>query len=449
MNLTLAASAPHPPGHDPAATLNERYRRVRGDTLRLAQPLRPEDMVVQTAEFASPTKWHLAHTTWFFERFVLGEFLPGYTPHHPRYEYLFNSYYNTVGPQHCRANRGAVSRPDVAEVRAYRDAVDARLLDWLDAAGDTLPAEARRRIVIGLHHEQQHQELVLTDIKYTLATNPLLPAYVEQDPPAAPGHPLPQTTWTAHEGGLVEIGRDAADPADGPAFAYDNESPRHRVYLQPFALADRLVSNAEFSAFIDDGGYRRHDLWLSAGWAWVQQQAVTHPLYWFKDESREPGWWQVTLHGPRPLADAEPACHLSYFEADAFSRWAGARLPSEAEWETLALSQSADPDAGRDPQRPTFHVADMGDTPGETAGGLSHLYGQVWQWTRSDYAAYPGYRPAAGALGEYNGKFMCNQYVLRGSSLATPLGHARPTYRNFFGPADRWQFAGLRLARDA
>ena len=415
------------------------YQRVRQRSIQIAQPLRPEDMVIQTASFASPTKWHLAHTTWFFERFILREFVAGYQPFHPQYDYLFNSYYNTVGPQHCRSNRGAVSRPDVAEVFEYRQAVDQRILDWLADAGD-LPDEAQRRLIIGLNHEQQHQELMVSDIKYAFSTNPLLPAYHDQ--PAPPPSPAPAAAgWVHHPGGLVEIGA----AADATGFTYDNESPRHRVFLEPFALADRPVSNAEFLAFVEDGGYDRHDLWLSAGWAWIHSEQIRHPLYWYRDPQRDDAWMQYTLRGPAKLNPAEPAVHLSYFEADAFARWAGARLPSEAEWEVVAAStpMPAESDDGR-----LFHPAPLDELPG-TEGAPRGLFGQVWQWTRSSYDAYPGFSPAPGALGEYNGKFMCNQYVLRGGCVATPADHSRPTYRNFYAANDRWPFAGLRLARDA
>jgi ergothioneine biosynthesis protein EgtB len=418
---------------------------VRQASLRIAAPLRPEDMVIQTASFASPTKWHLAHTTWFFERFLLAEYVPGYEPHHPRYEYLFNSYYNTVGPQHCRANRGVVSRPDVHEVMAYREAVDRRMLDWLDTletTGDKGPGadEARHRLIVGLHHEQQHQELMVSDLKYTFATNPLLPVYQEPltDAPT-PAATLGPAAWIDHDGGLSEVG---AEPS-ADRFTYDNESPRHRVYLEPFALADRPVSNGEFRRFLEDGGYDRHELWLSAGWAWRQAERIEHPLYWYRDPAAGEGWMQYTLHGPRPLDEAEPVCHLSYFEADAFARWADARLPTEFEWETAA--RGIDPPGADDPI-PPFHPRPLTKLP-ETLGRPRGLYTGTWEWTSSSYAAYPGFKPAAGALGEYNGKFMCNQYVLRGGCVATPPGHTRPTYRNFYAASDRWAFTGLRLAR--
>ena len=436
-------------GSLPAETpsLADRYRAVRDASVRFAARLRPEDMVIQTMPDASPTKWHLAHTTWFFERFLLQEFVDGYTPHHPRYEFLFNSYYNAVGPMHCRANRGAISRPDVAEVLDYREAVDAALLGWLDA-GDDLPAEARHRLTVGLHHEQQHQELMVTDLKYTLSTNPLLPAY--HDLTTAHGGDTPALAWVAFPGGLVEVGRD--DDASGGGFGYDNESPRHRVYLEPFELADRPVSNGEYRAFIADGGYTRHELWLAEGWAWINAQRITHPLYWYRDGD---AWWQYTLAGPVEIDDAEPVVHLSFFEAEAFARWAedrhpGARLPTEFEWEHAAADQ---PVAGHFADSQRFHPLPMtGDTRPmnpQSNERLFRLFGTAWEWTRSAYGPYPNYRPAPGALGEYNGKFMANQYVLRGGSVATPPGHVRPTYRNFFNTTARWQFTTLRLARSA
>ncbi len=449
--------------------LADRYRSVRAASVRFASRLRPEDMVIQTMEDASPTKWHLAHTTWFFERFLLGDFVDGYTPHHPRYEFLFNSYYNTVGPQHCRANRGAISRPDVPEVLAYRDSVDAALIGWLESTADNLPEEARHRMAVGLNHEQQHQELMVTDLKYTLSTNPLLPAYhsrdIDTDSRDATRPRASACNFILLKGGLIEVGHDATS---GGGFTYDNESPRHRVYLEPFELADRPVSNGEYHAFIADGGYERHELWLAEGWAWIKGKAITHPLYWYRDGSAPTGdgWMQYTLAGPALIDDAEPVVHLSFFEAEAFARWAdalypGARLPTESEWEHAASGvpveghfadteryhpdpMTDDESNGRDATHPRSSSSEPATPP-----PLHHLFGTVWEWTRSAYGPYPGYRPAPGALGEYNGKFMANQYVLRGGSVATPPGHTRPTYRNFFNATARWQFTGLRLAKSA
>jgi ergothioneine biosynthesis protein EgtB len=440
-----------PGRHD---TLAEKYAQVRGDSVALSDPLQPEDMVIQTMDNVSPTKWHLAHTTWFFERFVLREYVESYQPYHPRYEFLFNSYYNTIGPMHCRSNRGAVSRPNASEVLDYRRSVDTAVHKWLDTCGDQLPGEARDRVILGLNHEQQHQELIVTDIKHVLSTNPLLPAYdadrqqVESDYQKAVN--LDDFTWQHYDAGLIEIGLDA----ESAEFAYDNESPRHRVFLEPYRLADRPVSNAEYLAFVEDGGYARHDLWLAEGWAWLQDQQITHPLYWYRDgEANDGPWMQYTLMGPRPLAADEPAVHLSYFEADAFARWMsqkveGARLPTEAEWEHAAAGL---PVEGHFADRRSFHPQSMvaGENRQADSASPRFMFGGIWEWTASSYAPYPGYRTAPGALGEYNGKFMCNQYVLRGGSCATPAGHVRPTYRNFFATDSRWQFTGLRLATDA
>ena len=416
--------------------LKQAYHQVRRQTEQLCEPLALEDYVIQSMPDASPAKWHLGHTTWFFERFVLQEHLPRYEPHHARYGYLFNSYYNAAGPMHCRPNRGLISRPTVAEVLAYRRAIDEQidvLLDQMgadEAGGDRL----RTLMTLGLNHEQQHQELMVTDLKHMFSSNPLLPAYRD-----APRQPLMESPgpaqWLPYEGGVREIGCDV----EGTSFCYDNETPRHKVYVQSFELADRLATNAEYLAFVEDGGYRRADLWLSLGWATVQQEGWSCPIYWYRDESGQ--WMQYTLTGPRLIDPAEPVCHLSYFEADAFARWCNARLPTEAEWEVAA---QALPIAGR--------FADSGDLhPHPTmAGGVGSprdLFGNLWEWTQSAYSPYPGYEAPAGALGEYNGKFMCNQYVLRGGSCATPRSHIRATYRNFFSPQSRWQFAGVRLAR--
>lgn len=412
--------------------LAARYRAVRGFSEALCQPLTTEDYVIQTMPDVSPTKWHLAHTSWFFETFVLATAVPGYRTFHPRFNYLFNSYYNAVGERHCRPNRGLLSRPTVAEVYEYRAHVDAAMGEFL--AGGDVPGDLRPVVELGLHHEQQHQELLLTDIKHVFATNPLQPTYREADA-AAPADP-PALAWHARPGGTVEIG------FAGDGFAFDNESPRHTTYVQPFALASRLVTNGEFRAFVADGGYRRPELWLSEGWNTVKAHGWDAPLYWDPAPGGD-GWWYMTLNGYRPVDDHAPVCHVSFFEADAFARWAGARLPTEAEWETVARDA---PVEGNFVESGRFHPVAAGAA---TDGAPVQMYGDVWAWTASPYVAYPGYRPAAGALGEYNGKFMCNQWVLRGGSCATPADHVRPTYRNFF-PADaRWQFTGLRLAQDA
>ncbi|MEM8494474.1 MAG: ergothioneine biosynthesis protein EgtB [Planctomycetota bacterium] len=443
--------------------LSRRFRRVRETSEAFCEPLEVEDYVLQAHENASPTKWHLAHTSWFFERFVLERFVPGYAPYRRPYHFLFNSYYNTVGPMHCRPNRGLISRPTVDETYTYRRVVNERIERFLDEANVAVFDQAAGVIELGLHHEQQHQELMVTDLKYNFSCNPLLPAYHNDllNPADSDlGAEASETNWHAFPGGLTEIGH----PGPNSGFSFDNEHPRHRVYLESFELADRCVTNAEFAAFIADGGYNRHELWLSAGYAWVQANEITQPLYWFREgaqgnqrdlEIEAPagvdGWSEFTLAGPRALVADEPVCHLSYFEADAFSRWTGARLPTEFEWEH-AVTQShpvAAPPAPDDPTRGPmlddnrFHPRRVT----EASPGLQHALGGLWEWTSSSYAAYPGYRPLPGALGEYNGKFMCNQYVLRGGSCATPLSHARPGYRNFFSPESRWQFAGVRLAR--
>ena len=414
----------------PAASLADHYRLVRGATDRLCEPLETEDYVVQSMPDASPTKWHLAHTTWFFETFVLKPAAPGYRPFHTEFEYLFNSYYNAVGPQFFRPHRGQLTRPSVADVRRYREHVDGAMLRLLGREGGG-PGETRDVIVLGLHHEQQHQELMLTDIKHLLSCNPLRPVYREGEAPPALGETRP-LRWVEGPVGVVEIG------FAGGGFAFDNESPRHRVFSNPFALGARLVTCGEYRAFMEDGGYRRAELWLADGWNAVRERGWAAPLYW---EQRESVWWTTTLSAFRPVADAEPVCHVSYYEADAYARWAGARLPTEAEWEVVAAPV---PVHGNFLESGHFHPIPLvtGD-----AGMPAQLYGDVWEWTQSAYAPYPGYRPVVGALGEYNAKFMCNQLVLRGGSCATPRSHIRQTYRNFFPPDARWQFSGIRLAR--
>ncbi len=395
-----------------------RFRRVRARSVELAAGLAPEDTVVQTMPDVSPTKWHLAHTTWFFEEFVLAAFVDGYRRVHEGYAYLFNSYYDQVGPMHLRAHRGFITRPTLAEVFDYREHVDAEVAKLLAAP----PPGVAERVDLGCEHEQQHQELLVTDIKHVLAQNPLAPAW--RSLPVADPSPPPVLGWQSHRGGVVEIGHT------GGGFAFDNESPRHRVYLEPFELADRPVTNAEFAEFIADGGYDSAALWLADGWARIKAEGWRRPLYWNADNAEE-----FTVAGVRALEPAAPVSHLSYYEADAYARWAGARLPTEAEWETVAAGSTPD---GNFAEGGRLHPAPCG--PG--------LWGDVWEWTASAYLAYPGYHPPAGAIGEYNGKFMSGQMVLRGGSCATPRGHVRATYRNFFYPHQRWQFTGLRLARD-
>lgn len=412
----------------PQTVLSARYERVRERTLALCEGLAPEDTVVQTMPDVSPTKWHLAHTSWFFEQFVLSAD-PEYRPVHERWQYLFNSYYQSVGPMHERPKRGWLSRPTLAEILDYRAEVDERVLQALATDRTDLPLDI---LELGLNHEQQHQELILTDIKHVFSRNPLEPGYRHQDLQGlSQSVPLSYCEGTA---GIVEIGHS------GSGFAFDNEGPRHRVWLEPHALANRPVTNAEFQEFVADGGYRQPTLWLSEGWDTVCREAWSQPMYWSPDLDSE-----FTLHGRRSLDPHAPVVHVSYFEADAYARWAGARLPTEFEWESAAQQQPTASVQPREQQRLHPQAEARALTDAKTP---ELLYGQVWQWTASPYVAYPRYRPTAGALGEYNAKFMCGQWVLRGGSCVTPAGHVRSSYRNFFYPADRWQFTGFRLARD-
>ncbi|MFI5455924.1 MAG: ergothioneine biosynthesis protein EgtB [Isosphaerales bacterium] len=411
--------------------LGSSYLAVRKLTERLAQPLGPEDCQVQSMPDASPVKWHLAHTSWFFETFVLAPHASGYQVFHPSFNYLFNSYYNAVGDRLARPDRGLITRPTLEEVYTYRRAVDHAMHGYLEANGQAPPAPVAGVIELGLNHEQQHQELILTDIKHALAQNPLRSPYRAgvARPAGAVARPM---EWRPFAGGVKWLGH-----AGGEGFAFDNEGPRHRVYLEPFLLGSRLVTSGEFLAFIQDGGYRRPELWLSDGWNLVRSRQWEAPLYW---ERIDGDWWVFTLGGLRRIAEAEPVCHVSYYEADAFARWAGARLPTEAEWESAAGPLERDGnllEAGR------FHPR-----AAEDGTGIAQCFGDAWEWTQSPYVPYPGSRPMAGALGEYNAKFMCNQQVLRGGSCATPATHIRATYRNFFPPESRWQFTGIRLAKD-
>ena len=402
------------------------FRRVRAWSTTLAAPLSAEDACVQSMPDASPAKWHLAHTSWFFEHFILAKRLPGYRPFHERFDYLFNSYYFTVGQMHARPRRGLVTRPSLAEVLDYRAHVDAAMEELVAREQDN--AELAGLLTLGMNHEQQHQELLLTDIKHLLAQNPLLPVYTELPAPAQDrAAPL---RWIPGAAGAAAIGHA------GDEFAFDNETPRHQALLGEHALASRLVSNAEFREFIDDGGYSNPALWLSDGWSTIVGEGWQRPLYWQADLEQE-----FTLGGLRPIEAAAPVAHLSYFEADAFARWAGCRLPTEFEWEAAATGLVV---AGNFADSGALHPRPATDT-----AGLQQLYGDAWEWTASPYSPYPGFRPLAGSLGEYNGKFMCSQMVLRGGSCATPAGHVRASYRNFFYPAQRWQFGGVRLAKDA
>jgi ergothioneine biosynthesis protein EgtB len=409
-----------------------RFAEVRGTSLALAEGLSDADQTVQSMPDASPTKWHLAHTTWFFETFVLAPHQSGYQAYDPRFAYLFNSYYEQAGPRHPRPQRGMLTRPSAAEIVAYRHHVDEAMTGLLETAEALTPALADL-IELGLHHEQQHQELLLTDILHLLAQNPLRPAYRQTPTATASGDARP-LEWRAYDGGIFAIGHE------GESFAFDCERPRHEVLVQPFRLASRAVTNGEWQEFIADGGYRTAPIWLSDGWATVNREAWQAPLYW---EQRDGTWSSMTLHGMRPLEQSAPVCHVSYYEADAFARWAGARLPTEAEWEIAAAPL---PVAGNTLGRSAFRPL-----PAEVKndGAPAQMFGDVWEWTSSAYGAYPGFRAAEGAVGEYNGKFMCGQYVLRGGSCATPEGHMRRSYRNFFYPHQRWQFMGLRLAEDA
>ncbi|QID18673.1 ergothioneine biosynthesis protein EgtB [Nitrogeniibacter mangrovi] len=405
------------------------FRRVRAASEALCAPLLVEDYGLQTADFASPPKWHLAHVSWFFETFLLEPFLPGYREFHPQFRVLFNSYYDQVGRYHPRPQRGFLSRPSVEEVYRYRAHVDAAMLELIDGAAPDVWPTVAQRLGIGLNHEQQHQELLLTDLKQHFSVNPLRPAY-RTDLPEPARRSAAALGWIEREGGLVHIGQG------GDGFAYDNELPRHRVFLTPFALATRPVTNGEYLAFIEDGGYRNPALWLSDGWSTVNRERWAHPRYWERHDGQ---WLEFTLGGLRPLDADAPVSHVSHFEADAYATWADARLPTEAEWEQVAAGVAVD---GNFVETGLLHPQAMA---GE---GPLQLFGDVWEHTGSAYLAYPGYRQAEGALGEYNGKFMSGQMVLRGGSCATPADHIRASYRNFFYPQERWQFQGFRLARD-
>lgn len=458
------------------------FEAVRSLTEELAAPLSPEDQTVQSMPDVSPTKWHRAHTSWFFETFLLAPNLRGYRTFDPTFGFLFNSYYEGVGPRHPRAERGLLSRPGVKEIARYRAHVDEAMTGFLDTHLDD---EVGFLVELGNHHEQQHQELLLMDIKHVLWCNPTMPAYRDLRPPTAASTPsTPSTssnpsapsvtsalsalsalsapaarplspgsdprsgpsptghpTWTANAGGLVGIGHD------GPGFAFDNEFPRHTVHLEAFLLRDQLVTCGEWLEFIADHGYHRADLWLSDGWATVQAERWEGPLYWFQADGE---WQEFALSGPVRIDPDRPVCHVSYYEADAFARWAGARLPTEDEWETVAASEAEPADTTQPRlQAPNFLDLEVLRPTAPRPGRRPSLLGDVWQWTSSAYSPYPRFTPARGAVGEYNGKFMVNQYVLRGGSFGSPAGHVRPTYRNFFPPGSRWPFCGLRLARSA
>ena len=414
--------------------LIEQFRQVRDFSTRLCRSLEPEDYVVQSMPDVSPTKWHLAHTSWFFETFVVKVWMPRYRSEVPQYAYLFNSYYNAAGDMHRRDLRGLISRPTVAETYRFRESIDQWVIQLLEQADEELLAEIEPVLTLGVHHEQQHQELLVTDIKHVFSQNPLYPTFQANsiEPETAPVAPQ---QFVEFEEATIGIGYD------GEGFSYDNEGPRHRALVPAFSLSNRLITNGEYLAFIEAGGYTRPEFWLSLGWTTVNEQRWQAPLYWTQ---RDGAWWNFTLSGFRPVNESEPVTHVSYFEADAYANWDGARLPTEFEWEHAAAEL---PIEGNFVDAQRFHPAPLA---GENRGNaLLQMFGEVWQWTRSAYLPYPGYRAVPGALGEYNGKFMCNQMVLRGGSCATSRSHIRPTYRNFFQPEKRWQFTGIRLARDS
>lgn len=425
---TIPRTAGEPSASRP--TWTARYDQVRAASEGLCRPLATEDYVVQSMPDVSPPKWHLAHTSWFFETFLLTPFLPGYQPFHERYGFLFNSYYEAVGARHPRAQRGLLSRPTVEEIYGYRGHVDGAMRRLIEETREAAWGDIEPLLTLGFHHEQQHQELLVTDVKHILGTNPLRPAYRTR--PSDQGSPAPGLKWLSCAGGLREIGHT------GSEFAFDNETPRHPVYVQDYRLASRLVTCGEYLEFMDAGGYRRPEFWLSDGWRAVQEHGWEAPLYWEQTDDR---WSSMTLAGMRPVVEAEPVCHVSFYEAAAYAQWAGARLPCEAEWESAASEKIE----GNFVESCRLHPA----SAREDGPFPAQMYGDVWEWTASPYSPYPGFRPAPGAVGEYNGKFMCNQMVLRGGSCATPQSHVRATYRNFFPPEARWQFTGIRLAADA
>ena len=420
--------------------LIEQFRKVRDFSTHLCRSLEPEDYVVQSMPDVSPTKWHLAHTSWFFETFVVKVWMQRYRSEVPQYAYLFNSYYNAAGDMHRRDLRGLISRPTVAETFRFRESIDQCVIKLIEGADEELLAEIEPVLILGIHHEQQHQELLVTDIKHVFSQNPLYPVYQPAVAEPETGKVAPQH-FVEFEESTVLIGHE------GSEFSYDNEGPRHRALVPAFSLSNRLITNGEYLAFMEAGGYSRPEFWLSLGWTTVNEQRWQAPLYW---EQRDGAWWNFTLSGFRPVNESEPVTHVSYFEADAYANWDGARLPTEFEWEHAASNL---PVEGNFVDAQEFHPAPAANGDGPPSGrngahSLLQMFGDVWQWTRSAYLPYPGYRAVPGALGEYNGKFMCNQMVLRGASCATSRSHIRPTYRNFFQPEKRWQFTGIRLARD-
>ncbi len=440
---------------DGSRPLQARFIAVRAATERLAAPLKAEDCNLQSMPDASPIKWHLAHSSWFFETFILEKFEPNFKPFHPAFRVLFNSYYNGVGDKHPRAERGLISRPDLASVFDYRHDVTKRIAGLIEALGG-INQNFTELVWLGCNHEEQHQELILTDLKHLLSKNPLKPAYQSRWPLTAIEGRKPR--WHKYEGGLIAIGatRPHTNVNSQENFFFDNETPRHRVFLEPFEIASHPVTHGDFAAFIADGGYRRPELWLALGWDWLNAQKITAPLYWeLRDEGKHGGndsgtskkWMTFTLHGMVEIDVHTPICHVSFFEADAYARWKGARLPTEAEWEHAAAAAAQHVAiSGNFLESHALHPLAMRE---QTASEYpQQLFGDVWEWTASAYLGYPGYQAQTGAVGEYNGKFMCNQFVLRGGSCATPSQHIRASYRNFFPPETRWQFSGLRLARN-
>lgn len=418
--------------------LIDRFKQIRTQSEQYCAPLTIEDYGLQAIVETSPAKWHLAHTTWFFETFILRPYMLDYRAFNPHFEYLFNSYYNGIGAQLPRGKRGLLSRPGVEEIYQYRAYVNDALIRLLERSGDAHRDEVMQRVTLGLHHELQHQELFFTDLKYNLFCNPLYPAYQELTGKWLETRPASTVKWFDYDGGVRRIGCNTkATDFNFDDFIYDNESPQHQVFLSPFRLASRPVTNGEYLEFIEDGGYQNPNLWLSDGWTQVQSQQWRHPLYW---QQNDHGWQEFTLYGLQTLDPARSICHLSAYEADAFARWSGARLPTEFEWECAARQQTL--------QGHFAANADWHPTAASEGNVLSQLFGSVWEWTSSSYGAYPGFQPASGAVGEYNGKFMCNQLVLRGGSCVSDQIQLRPTYRNFFYPPDRWQFSGLRLAKN-
>jgi len=438
--LVAEAEPGHGEVHHPTRTspshssrLIEQFRQVRDFSTRLCRTLEPEDYVVQSMPDVSPTKWHLAHTSWFFETFVVKVWMQRYRSEVPQYAYLFNSYYNAAGDMHRRDLRGLISRPTVSETYRFRESIDQCVIKLLEEADEALLAEIEPVLTLGIHHEQQHQELLVTDIKHVFSQNPLFPVF-QPDAAASETSRIAPQHFVEFDEATVLIGHE------GAGFSYDNEGPQHRALVPAFSLSNRLITNGEYIAFMEAGGYARPEFWLSLGWTTVNEQRWQAPLYWVQ---RDGAWWNFTLSGFRPINESEPVTHVSYFEADAYANWDGARLPTEFEWEHAA---SELPLEGNFVDAQRFHPAPAAGTSDDDA--LLQMFGDTWQWTRSAYLPYPGYRAVPGALGEYNGKFMCNQMVLRGGSCATSRSHIRSTYRNFFQPEKRWQFTGIRLARD-